>query len=121
MNRGTIVRFQRQRANLSLAELAEKVDMSVDTIDDIESNLRHPKVYELEAMAVAMNIPYWYLGDKDPMENRVIISTHGNKARDLNGKLTPGAEEIMYQMVDYLEMDEYLEEALNRGRMDGQA
>lgn len=111
MNRGTIVRFQRQRANLSVAELAEKVDMSIDAIEDIESNIRKPKTYELEAMASAMDIPYWYLGDENPMETRVYTYTHGEHAFHEDGTMTIGAEKVKAQLVEYLEMDEYLDQA----------
>lgn len=119
MNRGTIVSFQRQRANLSIPELAEKIDMSVETLEDIESNIRKPKVYELEAMAVAMDIPYWYLGDPNPVEGRVIISTHGDYVYKANGSLQDGPEQIKAQLVDMLEMDEYLDECKKWGQMNG--
>jgi transcriptional regulator with XRE-family HTH domain len=118
MNRGTIVSFQRQRANMSIPELAEKIDMTVSTLEDIESNLRSPKVYELEAMAVAMAIPYWYLGDPNPIESRVIISTHGDNVYNANGSLQDGPEQIKAHLVDLLEMDSYFADCKERGLLD---
>lgn len=118
MNRGTIVRFQRQRAGLTVAELAEKVDMSIDTIEDIESNTRSPKVYELEAMAVAMSIPYWYLGDPNPMETRVYTYSHGDHVYHEDGTMTVEAEKVKAKLVEYLEMDEYLDKAKEDGLMN---
>lgn len=118
MNRGTIVRFQRQRAGLSIAELAEKADISIDAIEDIESNLRNPKVYELEAMAAAMFIPYWYLGDKNPTETRVYTYTHGTNVYDEQGNMVLQAEQVKEKLIDYLEIDEYLEKAKKDGLMN---
>lgn len=117
MNRGTIVRFQRQRANLSVAELSERTDLSIDVIEDIESNLRRPKPYELDAMATAMDIPYWYLGDKDPLENRVHTYTHGNNVYDENGNMVTSAEVVREKLLDYMEMDAFLADCRDRGLM----
>lgn len=117
MNRGTLVSFQRQRAGLSIAELAEKIDMSVSKLEDIESNLRSPKVYELEAMAVAMDIPYWYLGEENPVEQRAYTYVHGSgpfgdHSYTAQGELLLRAEPVREQLIGYLEADEYLENAL---------
>lgn len=119
MNRGTLVSFQRQRAGLSIAELAEKIDMSVSKVEDIESNLRSPKVYELEAMAAAMDIPYWYLGDENPMEQRVYTYVHGSPSYSFDdhsytahNELLLRAEPVKEKLVEYMEADEYLEKVL---------
>lgn len=118
MNRGTIVCFQRQRANMSIAELAEKTDLSVDTIRDIEGNLRPVKIYELQIMADAMGIPFWYLGDPNPMESRVYTYTHGEHVSNEDGTLTLPAEKVKEKLVGYLEMDEYLDKAKEDGLMN---
>jgi transcriptional regulator with XRE-family HTH domain len=117
MNRGTLVSFQRQRAGLSITELAEKIDMSVDTLEDIESNLRRPKVYELEAMAVAMDIPYWYLGDENPVEQRVYTYVHGSgefgdHSYTAQGELLLRADPVREKLLEYMEADEYLQKVL---------
>ena len=117
MNRGTLVSFQRQRAGLSIAELAEKIDMSVSKLEDIESNLRSPKVYELLAMATAMDIPYWYLGDENPVEQRVYTYVHGSNSfgdhsYTTQGELLLRAEPVREKLIGYMEADEYLEKIL---------
>ena len=116
MNRGNIVRFQRQRAGLSVAELAERSELSLEVVEDIEGNLRRPKTHELDAMATAMELPYWSLREENPVDQRVHISAHGSNVYDENGQLTPQAEPVSERLIEMLEMDEYLSETLDTYR-----
>ena len=54
---GTFIREQRQRANLSLRELAARTSVSNPYLSQIERGLHQPSVRILKSIAVALKIP----------------------------------------------------------------
>lgn len=116
MNRGNIVRFRRQLAGLSIAELAERSELEIGVVEDIESNLRRPKTHELDAMATAMELPYFTLREETPVDTRVeVTSVHGDNAYT-EGKLSVQAEDVKENLINMLEMDDYLSETVQAYR-----
>lgn len=58
---GFKVRYLRQQAEFSYAELSEKTGLSTSYLNDIEKGKRYPKPDKITALATALNVDYNYM------------------------------------------------------------
>ena len=58
---GFKVRYLRQQAHFSYAELSEKTGLSTSYLNDIEKGKRYPKPDKITALASALNVDYNYM------------------------------------------------------------
>ncbi len=65
MNTGEIIRTLRLRKGITQEELASKTELSVRTIQRIESGEVDPRAYTLQSIALALEVPYQELTGGD--------------------------------------------------------
>ena len=66
---GRRVKYLRRLQNLTQAQLAEKVDLSVNYISQIETGIASPTLKTLSALAKALDVEIKELFDFNPRKN----------------------------------------------------
>ena len=97
MTTGERIRQARKSAGMTQAELAERADISLDTIKSVENgrrenDLRNPKIETLRKLADALGVTPGYLlyGDTDPVQRSLFDAEDTAKA--LKGELQKSLE-----------------------------
>jgi transcriptional regulator with XRE-family HTH domain len=75
------LRRERERAGLSLTELARRARVAKSTLSQLESGNGNPSVETLWALAVALDVPFSRVVDPQPHPVRVIRSGRGPAIR----------------------------------------
>jgi transcriptional regulator with XRE-family HTH domain len=100
------IRRERDRAGLSLTELAKRAGIAKSTLSQLESGVGNPSVETLWALAVALSVPFSRLVDPPRPtvqviragEGLVIMSERANYAATLLASCPPGARRDIYRM-----------------------
>jgi transcriptional regulator with XRE-family HTH domain len=100
------IRRERDRAGLSLTELARRAGIAKSTLSQLESGTGNPSVETLWALAVALGVPFSRLVDPPRPsvqviragEGLVIYSERANYAATLLASGPPGARRDIYRM-----------------------
>jgi transcriptional regulator with XRE-family HTH domain len=71
------VRRERQRAALSLTDLAKRAGLAKSTLSQLESGTGNPSVETLWALAVALDVPFSRLVEPAPPQVRVVRAGQG--------------------------------------------
>jgi transcriptional regulator with XRE-family HTH domain len=71
------LRRERDRAGLSLTELARRAGIAKSTLSQLESGTGNPSVETLWALGVALGVPFSQLVDPPAPEVRVVRAGHG--------------------------------------------
>lgn len=71
---GTRIKEAREKRGLSQRELAERINRSVPTISNYETNVQVPPTDVLVSIALALHVPITYLVD---WENKDVYSAEG--------------------------------------------
>jgi transcriptional regulator with XRE-family HTH domain len=98
------VRREREKAGLSLSEVAKRAGIAKSTLHQLEGGTGNPSVETLWALGVALNVPFARLVAPDPTAPRVIRAGEGPALRseqsDYVGTLLatcpPGARRDLY-------------------------
>ncbi|WP_141325573.1 helix-turn-helix domain-containing protein [Myxococcus sp. AB025B] len=98
------LRRERERADMSLSELARRADISKSTLSQLESGAGNPSIETLWALAVALGVPFSRLVDPPAREVRVIRAGEGAAIRSEQAHFTgimlsacpPGARRDLY-------------------------
>ncbi|UYM05257.1 helix-turn-helix domain-containing protein [Solicola gregarius] len=98
------LRSERDRAGLSLTEVARRAGIAKSTLSQLESGSGNPSVETLWALGVALNVPFSQLVDPVAPQVRVIRAGEGTTLRsdhaDYTGTLlsasSPGARRDLY-------------------------
>ncbi|MFS2198806.1 MULTISPECIES: helix-turn-helix domain-containing protein [unclassified Pseudomonas] len=77
-----IIRDLRTRKNVTVRQLASKIDRSIGFISQIERGLSQPSVEDLDAISRALNVPYKYFMDPVASPQQQWI-THPDERRTL--------------------------------------
>jgi transcriptional regulator with XRE-family HTH domain len=102
----TSIRRERDRAGLSLTELARRAGIAKSTLSQLESGAGNPSVETLWALAVALGVPFSRLVDPPRPrvqviragEGLVIYSERANYAATLLASGPPGTRRDIYRM-----------------------
>ena len=73
----TALRRERDRAGLSLTELARRAGIAKSTLSQLESGTGNPSVETLWALGVALGVPFSQLVEPPPPQVRVVRAGHG--------------------------------------------
>lgn len=73
----TAIRRERERAGLSLTELARRAGIAKSTLSQLESGTGNPSVETLWALGVALNVPFSRLVDPPRAALRIIRAGQG--------------------------------------------
>jgi transcriptional regulator with XRE-family HTH domain len=100
------VRRERERAAISLSELARRAGISKSTLSQLETGSGNPSVETLWALAVALGVPFTRLVESPVPEVRVVRSGEGPAiaadAADFTGTLLsaspPGVRRDLYAL-----------------------
>lgn len=100
------IRRERDRAGLSLTELARRAGIAKSTLSQLESGAGNPSVETLWALAVALGVQFSRLVDPPRPnvqviragEGLVIYSERANYAATLLAACSPGARRDIYRM-----------------------
>jgi transcriptional regulator with XRE-family HTH domain len=100
------IRRERDRAGLSLTELARRAGIAKSTLSQLESGVGNPSVETLWALGVALGVPFSRLVDQPRPVVRVIRSGEGlatyseraNYAATLLASCPPGARRDIYRI-----------------------
>jgi transcriptional regulator with XRE-family HTH domain len=87
---GAFIREQRQRANLSLRQLAEKTSLSNPYLSQIERGLHQPSIRALKAISDALNLSAETLMAQAGLIDA--IAGDAPKATDAGGEPVPDTE-----------------------------
>ena len=98
------LRRERERAGLSLSELAKRAGLAKSTLSQLESGTGNPSVETLWALGVALDVPFSRLVDPPVTQTRVVRAGTGRPIRseqaDYTGTLLaacpPGARRDIY-------------------------
>ena len=98
------VRRERERAGLSLTEVAKRAGIAKSTLHQLEAGTGNPNIETLWALGVALNVPFGRLLEPDASAPRVIRAGDGPSIRseqaDYVGTLLatcpPGARRDLY-------------------------
>ncbi|NBD09218.1 helix-turn-helix domain-containing protein [Corallococcus silvisoli] len=98
------LRRERERANVSLSELARRANVSKSTLSQLEAGAGNPSIETLWALAVALGVPFSRLVAPPPQEVRVIRAGEGAAIRSEQAHFTgtmlsacpPGARRDLY-------------------------
>jgi transcriptional regulator with XRE-family HTH domain len=98
------LRRERERAGLSLSELAKRAGLAKSTLSQLESGSGNPSVETLWALGVALDVPFSRLLDPPTVQTRVVRAGAGQQIRseqaDFTGTLLaacpPGARRDIY-------------------------
>ncbi|MCP3099915.1 XRE family transcriptional regulator [Myxococcus sp. K15C18031901] len=98
------LRRERERAGVSLSELARRADVSKSTLSQLEAGTGNPSIETLWALAVALGVPFSRLVDPPTREVRVIRAGEGAAIRSEQAHFTgtmlsacpPGARRDLY-------------------------
>jgi len=71
------LRRERERAGLSLTEVARKAGLAKSTLSQLEAGTGNPSVETLWALGVALGVPFSQLVDPPPPQVRVVRSGDG--------------------------------------------
>ncbi|HEX6871615.1 MAG TPA: XRE family transcriptional regulator [Micromonosporaceae bacterium] len=71
------LRRERERANLSLAELARRAGIAKSTLSQLETGTGNPSVETLWAIGVALGVPFSQLVEPPPPQVRVVRAGTG--------------------------------------------
>jgi transcriptional regulator with XRE-family HTH domain len=101
------IRRERDRAGLSLTELARRAGIAKSTLSQLESGVGNPSVETLWALGVALGVPFSRLVDQPRPAVRVIRSGEGpvtyseraNYAATLLASCPPHARRDIYRIV----------------------
>jgi transcriptional regulator with XRE-family HTH domain len=75
------LRRERERAGISLAELARRAGLAKSTLSQLESGTGNPSIETLWALGVALGVPFSRLVEPPPSPVRVIRSGEGTSLR----------------------------------------
>ena len=100
------LRRERDRAGLSLTELARRAGIAKSTLSQLESGAGNPSVETLWALGVALGVPFSRLVDPPRMGTRVIragegpviYAEHASYAATLLASCAPGARRDIYRL-----------------------
>jgi len=100
------IRRERDRAGLSLTELARRAGIAKSTLSQLESGVGNPSVETLWALGVALGVPFSRLVDQPRPAVRVIRSGEGlvtyseraSYAATLLASCPPGARRDIYRV-----------------------
>ena len=100
------IRRERDRAGLSLTELARRAGIAKSTLSQLESGVGNPSVETLWALGVALGVPFSRLVDQPRPAVRVIRSGEGlvtyseraSYAATLLASCPPGARRDIYRI-----------------------
>ncbi|AGC46936.1 XRE family transcriptional regulator [Myxococcus stipitatus DSM 14675] len=98
------LRRERERADVSLSELARRANVSKSTLSQLESGTGNPSIETLWALAVALGIPFSRLVDPPIRQVKVIRAGEGAAIRSEQAHFTgimlsacpPGARRDLY-------------------------
>jgi len=99
------IRRERDRAGLSLSELARSAGVAKSTLSQLESGAGNPSLETLWALSVALDVPFSRLVDHPPRprvtvlrrgEGVAIPSERANYVGDLLASCPPGARRDIY-------------------------
>ncbi|MFY2560254.1 helix-turn-helix domain-containing protein [Corallococcus terminator] len=98
------LRRERERADVSLSELARRANLSKSTLSQLEAGSGNPSIETLWALAVALGVPFSRLVDPPTREVRVIRAGEGAAIRSEQAHFTgimlsacpPGARRDIY-------------------------
>lgn len=101
------IRRERDRAGLSLTELAKRAGIAKSTLSQLESGAGNPSVETLWALGVALGVPFSRLVEPDRPNVRVLRAgegpvTHSERAdyaATLLASSPPGARRDIYRLV----------------------
>src|SRR5262245_47832765 len=79
------LRRERDRAGLSLTELARRAGIAKSTLSQLESGTGNPSVETLWALGVALGVPFSQLVEPRPPQVRVVRAGHGPRIRAEQG------------------------------------
>ncbi|WP_428964379.1 helix-turn-helix domain-containing protein [Micromonospora fluostatini] len=82
------LRRERQRAGISLTELARRAKIAKSTLSQLESGLGNPSVETLWALGVALDVPFSRLVEPTPPAVRVIRAGEGPRVRSEHADFT---------------------------------
>jgi transcriptional regulator with XRE-family HTH domain len=105
---GKNIKLLRFHNNLSQAELAEKADISINFLSELERGNKWPRAETLASIAQALNIPVSGLFQEEeavPDESKEIM---GRFSRDLSRMVNHSIETVCRQYAKYLP-DEFKE------------
>src|SRR6185369_11849453 len=71
------LRFERERAGLSLSELARRAGLAKSTLSQLEAGAGNPSVETLWALGVALNVPFSQLVEPPAPQVRVVRAGEG--------------------------------------------
>ncbi|MEW9528359.1 helix-turn-helix domain-containing protein [Microbispora sp. NPDC049125] len=100
------IRRERERAGLSLTELARRAGIAKSTLSQLESGLGNPSVETLWALGVALEVPFSRLVESQRPDVRVIRAGEGpvtyseqaGYAATLLASCPPGARRDIYRV-----------------------
>jgi transcriptional regulator with XRE-family HTH domain len=100
------IRRERDRAGLSLTELARRAGIAKSTLSQLESGAGNPSVETLWAIGTALGVPFSRLVDPPRQQTRVIRAGEGlviyaeraNYAAALLASCPPGARRDIYRI-----------------------
>lgn len=103
----TSVRRERERAGITLTELARRADVAKSTLSQLESGVGNPSVETVWALSNALGVPFSRLVDPTPVRVEVIRfgegttarSEHSDYAATLLSAAPPGTRRDLYQLV----------------------
>lgn len=103
----TSVRRERERAALTLTELAKRAGVAKSTLSQLESGVGNPSVETVWALSNALNVPFSRLVDPTPVRVEVIRfgegttarSEHSDYAATLLSAAPPGTRRDLYLLV----------------------
>ncbi|MBM0260774.1 helix-turn-helix domain-containing protein [Micromonospora sp. 4G55] len=82
------LRRERDRAGLSLTELARRAGIAKSTLSQLESGVGNPSVETLWALGVALGVPFSRLVEPPPASVRVIRAGEGPRIRSEHADFT---------------------------------
>ncbi|MBS6503839.1 MAG: helix-turn-helix transcriptional regulator [Clostridium sp.] len=109
MNLGKIIREYRQKANLTLKELAQKVGVSEQAISQYERNKRTPNVTMIKKIGNALSVDLLFELRKELNVNEFFVETAEYMVKYIN-LLSMGDLDVKGFSID--EVDEFYQDAI---------